>query len=332
MLPLRDYEKAKRNVIAGEIGTPLRVQLEQGLEVCTSLFTEYFELVESPTPPEADFSRSLDALFASGDPAAHVADVMFMACWELKQKLGVLTDADDCDAYELYSRCCSARRRAIKALCAAEMVVCDKEKLPSELIPLYRTELACALAVRRAFAEFRGRIAQVSLSGDDAVERVRGVGAAVVRLINSEGYLSTRADDRLRIRKLQRMASEWLRSARAGEANSDDVVAEANALVDTLRNINRRIELIEHDRALADRLYDELFGATPRALLNEAILEQLEPLRGREDEIDGLLAMGVQPAEPWRPLLERLREVPVEPSFSTSRKIYLRKRRAQSES
>ncbi len=85
-----------------------------------------------------------------------------------------------------------------------------------------------------------------------------------------------------------------------------DLVAFARLLA----QVNHRQELREHDRLAVGGLYRRFFegGEEPEQLTPE-ILSLLEPLLGRDDELDEIvLHPGRHGASELRPLLERLRK------------------------
>jgi hypothetical protein len=327
-VPVKTTHDASHETQLKLLVAPLRRLIQSAITASTELFETYFELGHERSQVPRNVPRALDALVASGT-AGHVADIAFMSCWELREKLDSL-DQPCKDGFEQNSKCASARRRSIKVLCAVEISVCQLEGLDSELAALYRSELHNALELRRAFSSFRARVAATRLYGSNATGQVRGLGIALARLIGSEGYLHTRADDRRLITALQSRVLDWLRQADEDTDRANHILDEADELITSLRAINKRVELREHDRELVRSVQRRYFrNARPETMPSEA-LEMLMSLRGRDDRIDALLAQGPQPAEPWQEILARLagdgHDDPDEPRWSSSRKIYLRGR------
>ncbi len=331
-VPLRDRGGELPPAQIGELRAALAGMTDEALACCTRLFGLYLSRADAPpAADEANVSRRLDALVDANDMATHVADIVFMGCWEIKQKHAELTDPADLTPDEVLARCTSARRRTLKALCAVEMAVCDCDGLTSELATMYRSELDCALAVRRAFAAFRHAITGTASAAQTPLAQLRGIGVAVARLIGTDGYLYTRAEDRELVDELQRRVLTWLRTAdqlAEPRAAADDIRRFARYVVDHLAQVNNRVELLEHDRNVANAVLDTFFTGGDHAPLPTEALAKLRPLRGRDEDIDALLADSARGAGAWRSALSALlapRSEP-EPRWSSSRKIYLRGR------
>jgi hypothetical protein len=233
------------------------------------------------------------------DARQRIADVAFMARWELVRKRGGVSQAEGLpDAWNLIAVCCSARRRVIKAISGVEQVLSEVEEMPSVFEGLYQTELQRALATRAAYARFCTGLHQaVTGQGPGGVlERVRFAGVEIARLMGRSIYEELRVEDRMQLRHLQTRLFEWLRedgSLREGER----LLADLSGFSSLLLQVNRRPELIEHDR----ELLGELLGLLARPANDEsAVRGMLTVIRGRDAELDELIEQRAElGAELW---------------------------------
>ncbi|NVB36689.1 hypothetical protein G6O69_02520 [Pseudenhygromyxa sp. WMMC2535] len=234
-----------------------------------------------------------------------VADVSFMARWELVRKRDSLRSAERLDDWGLISECCSARRRVIKAVSGVERVLASVEGQASVFANLYQTERERAVATRAAYLRFidglRGVEARTETLG---VERsLRLVGTGIAALVGREIYEELRIEDRRSLRQLQTRVIDWLRgggSDKDGQRLLGDVFAFASLLLE----VNRRPALIENDCEVLQRL---LVALDQPATDKPAFYRVLKTLRGRDEELDELLGVFADlDAKLWREPAERV--------------------------
>lgn len=229
------------------------------------------------------------------DRYQQIADVAFMARWELIRKLDTLADAERLDRWPLIAVCSSALRRVVKAVCGVERVLAEVEGHPSLLQDLYETQLQEALRVRTAYLRLIARLQRIEHKqlwlGTN--RSLRLVGTALASLIGDETYQALRIEDRRTLRELQQRVLAGLTGTGtdllADQQAQQRVLHDAFALGPLLTQINRRPELIAHDRMQLERLIAELERGFGRDLNIDA---SLTALRGRDIELDELADRG----------------------------------------
>lgn len=330
-LDIRSYEAcATPDLVAGLVPSALRI-VQKAADLCSQIVTAY-EPEEEKAPAdegtdemdllsfdlacdasdEKTFGRQLDTLLdggdAGGDPRQHVAEVAFMARWELRQKIEALrtTTAGE-EAWEVISRCSSGLRRVRKTAAAIERALCEAEGLTPCLH--YRTELSIALAVRRCYGRFLRGLQEAGTADEESVARVlRSVSSCIAKLIGLDEYSEFRITDRIHIRQLQQRVLDWARlkeDARTGIRLWQDV----NAFARLLGQINQRQELIAHDRQRVEEAFTALVADSRRdAFVTEESVAPFRVLEGLDPALDALLASpkGTLAVE-WMVPLQRLR-------------------------
>jgi len=140
-------------------------------------------------------------------------------------------------------------------------------------------ELAGALAVRRAYAEFRRALAP-------GVPGLSAAGRSLARL--SEGALSRelRISDRVSLARLRRRLTLWEGSR--DPAAGAQLASELMAFGELLGQISQRAELVEHDRVAVARVREALV----RGALADEDLAALGRLYGCDPELDAAIATG----------------------------------------
>ncbi len=226
---------------------------------------------------------------AGPNPGQRVADVAFMACWELRRKRERVREAEHGgdDDWRLIAACCSARRRVPKALAGVEQILAELDAVPSLFAELYRTERQLAVESRAAYYAFvRGLRALERDPRYEGVDRcLRLVGTGIAQLIGREIYEDLRVEDRQALRELQVRLFAWLRGPRDERAGWQ-LLSEVFAFGSLLMQINRRPPLVEHDRAVLERLRERLREPVGEDL---ELRERLPTLRGRDPELDALI-------------------------------------------
>lgn len=268
----------------------VRSVLEDIVSVFNTLITTYeLEAEVSGAEDSGVFHSVFEDIVATptdGDPRQQVADVAFMARWELIRKLDGLAGAEQLERWDLIAACSSALRRAIKAVCGVEQVLAEVEGHPSMLTNLYQTHLGEALMTRSAYlgliTQLRGIEARQQQLG--ATRCLRLVGVAIAKLVGQEIYEVLRVEDRRTLYELQARVLDWLRGGQDGRAG-EQLLSDALALGTLLMQINRRPELIGHDRACFEQLiagFRRPFGAPLD------INGWISAVRGRDPEFDVL--------------------------------------------
>jgi hypothetical protein len=222
---------------------------------------------------------------AAEDPRRRIADIAFMARWELQRKRAVVGEsAQRGDDWQLIAECCSARRRVIKATSGAERVLSEIERLPSLFRDVYQTERQRAIDTRAAYHAFVVglREAERRWQAIDIARCLRLIGTGVAQLVGRAIYEDLRIEDRRALRNLQTRIVSWLRDVQ-NPREGQRLLSEASATASLLMEVNRRPVLIEHDREVLEQL---LAAVTQPATDRLAFFKVLVSIRGRDGELD----------------------------------------------
>jgi hypothetical protein len=219
-------------------------------------------------------------------PRQRIADMSFMARWELDRKRCSVAEAEAAtDDWRLIAECCSARRRVVKAASGVERVLAEVEARPSMFGEVYQTENQRAVATRAAYYSFVTGLLRADTEQPDIGRRIRFAGTGIAQLIGREIYEELRIEDRRSLRALQARLFEWLRGRqdlREGQRIHSELLAFASLLME----VNRRATLVEHDRAVLDKL---LMAIQQPATDDKTFFKLLRSIRGRDPELDALI-------------------------------------------
>lgn len=252
------------------------------------------------------FERRLDAAV---DGRRLPGDVAFIAALELRQRKDRLVRlGPDQPRLVLIGECDSALRAILKALGAVDVVIAEASGTPPRLD--FSSVLQSSLRVRRRYATFRARI----LAGGEPPPgglhaRLRALGTHIAKLVGWDVYPELRVHDRLQIRELQCRILRWLQAgAEATAADGMRLWQDLVAFVRMTEQVNRRQELVEHDRGVVGRAESALARVPARGDVPEPILRLLGSLEGLDEELDRLLQTGERRADHWRAALARARD------------------------
>lgn len=307
--------------------TLLRSQVSNVMTACTAVAKELLALEEADQSSNAetaatteadpfarDFALKLDALVEESSSESNLQDIAFIVHLELKSRLNDLSalviNIEDWSSLET----CGAGLRAVrKAGATLERAICASIGLESTLD--FETELQSSLAIRELYARFRRSVDTLSDTMEsDLRVRMRRGGTEIAIIIGRDQYRDLRVNDRYQLRRFQEEILSWLR----GESGFDEHVAERiwkdfSTFSELLALVNRREELMEHDRDLLIRLDESLRCATESPRIEANKLDEFALLRGLDDRIDSLFKSGVAyDLSLWKPivadLLPRYRE------------------------
>jgi hypothetical protein len=199
-------------------------------------------------------------------------------------------------------------RRAGKALITVEAAIRDFESLPAA--NRYWTDVDDSLETRRLYGQFRRAVKRRAIEKQGLRESLKSVANRIAILRDLKVYPLLRIDDRLEIRKLQKRIHAWLDGERdASPEDGERLWMDLAGFADLLAQVNLREELVDHDRKTVAEAYHRLFesGPVPDRIPPHR-LPLLEPLLGRDDELDQILLLPTQHrTEDLRAPLERLR-------------------------
>lgn len=270
----------------------------------------------------ADFLREIGAQISSQLAAQEVSGLAFVGRSQLKEiRDGLQVARRERIVWKIASYVDTGIRRAGKALVALESAILEYEDLP----PNHRSweDIGTALQIRRIYGQFQRAVLRGGdLEPEQIPQRLRSAANRIAILRGLEIYPYLRIDDRLQIRRLQKRILDWLGAGKKGVEPPEDGLRlwqDLAAFARLLGQVNHRQELREHDRAAVRDIYRDLFeiGETSDRLLPEH-LALLEPLLGRDEEVDDILLHPERHAthELEQPLLRLRREL--EQPFTTS--------------
>jgi hypothetical protein len=284
-----------------EVAAPPRVRaemvpsLQRALEVAIGTLGEVLEHYD--TPPSDDslgdagdsgvFHMTLDDIVEDQptNPRQRVADLAFMARWELVRKReAILAALAQDDGWRLIEECCSTRRRIIKAASGVERVIAELEVQPSLFANLYLNEQQRAVQTRTAYHVFLVgvRAASSQWAQRDLHRCMRLIGTGIAQLIGRPIYEELRIEDRRMIRAVQARLVDWLRGQH-DELEGRRLVSEIESAAELLMGVNRRPALIEHDCELLEKL---IAAVQQPATHKASFYVRLMALRGRDPALD----------------------------------------------
>lgn len=241
-----------------------------------------------PGPGDSGMFNCLldDIVDAAADtPRQRIADIAFMARWELQRKRAAVGEAvQRGDDWQLIAECCSARRRVIKTTSGTERVLSEVEGLPSLFRDVYQTERQRAIDTRAAYHAFVVglREAERRWQATDIGRCLRLIGTGVAQLVGRGIYEDLRVEDRRALRNLQTRIVSWLRDVQ-DPREGRRLLSEASATASLLMEVNRRPVLVEHDCELLEQL---LVAVAEPATDRVAFFKRLLSVRGRDPELD----------------------------------------------
>ncbi|MFQ5802292.1 MAG: hypothetical protein ACE5JQ_05260 [Candidatus Methylomirabilales bacterium] len=313
-IEIRRYEQREEGPLHDELLPTIQEALSDAIDAFTQVIESYSTPIrddDTGTVSDPTYTRFGSDTDSTRHGAARIADISFVARWELHQEReqlakGIMSQ----ETWYLINECSSARRRMLASAIAVENAICAHEGLTSTLHDLYLNELNHSLQIRHVYALFRQKVVGNGPPMRKNVRwRLRKVAAAIKKLTRSAIYSELRTSDRIHIEGLRSRLSEWLGAGR----DRDPLMGlrlwqDIESLSELLIGINNRSELREHDQTVASEAYDRLFriDGVPYHV-PEDLHVHLQSLFGRDPEMDHLIAgRGPYSTEDWRRPLERL--------------------------
>jgi hypothetical protein len=286
---------AARATLADDLAKPLDQLLEAALDILARLDSACgMSEGGSDGDDSWDLFAEESATTEDGRPSAEstvwrgVGDFCFTAHSELsrcRRQLVAATGRDD----DLVVVCESVHRKLRRSLAAVLEASSRAGGLDDPLLPSREGDIEAALAVRAMYAKFRRSLPSFDLAEPSSVRRaLRFAAVSLAVMFGSADFAETRISDRLMLMSLQGRILRWARSsneATEGARLCSDIATAA----DLLRAINLRQELVAHDAELIDAA---LHTTPPGGSDDDALrswIGDLRGLRGRDDELDGLL-------------------------------------------
>ena len=328
-IDLRSFEQRDAAALHAELVPRVLGLVESGLEVMSRALELHEEAGSGPEADEADerparepvasdeppvnFLVRIDRVLGTSDRSAHVADLAFMARMELRDTVQMLESlGPDDDRWRVLALCDSCLRGLRKASSAVERALGDHAGFEPRLELV--TELHLGRVIRAYYARFRREIeAEGVPTAAEVHRRLLSAAASIAKLIGRDFYGDLRVDDRAQLRSLQERIRDWLAGADDHDPESGvRLWQDLQGFTVLLFQINRRSELVEHDRTLVAAALDQLTGRgeVPEEVPPD-LLRRFDRLRGRSDRIDRLLAEPVTRATgPWLVALQQVSEKP----------------------
>lgn len=265
-----------------------------------------------PETGEVSVLRAIGAEISSALAQQELADLAFVGRHQLSEIRRQIVSARAAKStWKILAHCETALRRVRKALVACESALREYGGLP--MIPRDWESLSDALEIRRIYGQFRRSVTRLGLPEEARLaEELARVARRIAILRDRAIYPYLRIEDRREIRRCQKRIEAWLAAddgsralAERGSQLWQDLVGFANLLA----QVSNRQSLRAHDRdvvAKALRIVGRR-GAAPDAMPAD-VLEELQTLLGRDDELDDLLhdPAASERADAWRLPLRRL--------------------------
>ena len=285
---------------------PLALRLTQEARALVAEITDACEelrcaarpVKSSPSLPPAflSFERAMDEAVQSIAPAnasaLSVDDVAFLVQMELGQReerLQRVTTASE--PLTVIAECDSALRRIRKGLGAVDATIAALEGTRPSIE--FASELEESLKVRRAYGRVRAYFSACAEPVGAQLElTLRCAMARIGALVDGEVTSLLRVGDRLQLLVLQERVSAWLSARHAPDHSAAALLwQDLLTFVGMLALVNRRQELIEHDRATLGRLLD-----SRRSLTVDERGQLLRSLDGLDPALDQVMQSS---APPW---------------------------------
>jgi hypothetical protein len=309
---VRRFEEGGAEEVTSTLLPAIENVVRDGLEALGRALAHYEAPREDDAPDESQptavtFYQGIEDLMIRAAGAAKIAELAFMARWELERKTQALRAlGGERDHWKIIAECGSSRRRLIKSLTAVEMALCEHESLKSRLESSYVSELKRALETRRTYALFRRHLRKARPLREESIQKcLRAGGTAIATIIGRDVYDDLRVSDRIQLRRIQTRILEWLRGADAFDSDSGRRIwQDLEACADIFLQVNHRTELCEHDARIVE---DALRLVDSEHRPSEEVRSRLVSLLGRDEELDELIEGG--PTVDPRPLVELLRRL-----------------------
>lgn len=311
-------ERAWRQIVAraslpivARITADARTVVSELLAACEACKAVDTSQPNGALPPAfLSFERAMDSAVRALDevagPIQAVEDIAFLVQLELRQRADRITRlSETSDPLMVIGECDSALRRVCKGLGAVDAAIAAAAQVRPVIE--FASELRESLVVRRAYAQVRGYFVASGTPPEDAIESaLRGAAARIDMLAEGEVSPLLRVGDRLQLLDLQDRIRTWLSSPPCHRAlDGKRLWQDMLAFVEMVSFVNRRQELIEHDREALAKLLALPDDPSAGAEVEAERARLLAAIEGRDDELDALARRAAGPAE-LRPLLEAL--------------------------
>lgn len=256
-IPVADFEEPDSSppALVGEVRSCLQEAMS-ALDLALDVYEG------TPTPSVRGARPGLEAgglcdeverRMSREDGIPKITSLAFVARMGLRMRGQSLSRLDPSHPrWEILSAASGALREVIKALGAVDAAICQFEGMPVDTSHL-AGELERSLRTRDAYLSFRRDV----LGGGppepaDVDRRLRLAAASIAKLVGREIYPHLRISDRAMLRSIQARIRAFLASPKVtGEERAAEglrLYQDLASLADLMMGVNRRAELLEHDR------------------------------------------------------------------------------------
>lgn len=294
---LRSFEAVEPNLEMARLVVCVDELAARAVRITKSIITRF----DAAETEESEF----DADEITAVRPAEIGSIAFVAQLELRQCRERLAIRSGFDLLAVLDECDRTLRRILRALRAID----------SELARVFAYRrvlgdvelLSRSLRVRSCYAELSIQIARLPEPTADTIKKsLRLAGTAIAILIGKPVYPELRVGDRLQLRGLQYRISSWLRGngPSTSPASGLQLWSDITAFLRMLQQVNQRPELLEHDAEVLREARRALESEAADSPWPEPLFAALCSLRGRDPNIDELLAAPRgRTMAPWRQLL-----------------------------
>ncbi len=253
------------------------------IRISMSVFERLSKAYDSVAEPER--GRPLRA----SEHEQEIADLCFIARMEISPRITELSaPVDPHDKWTILSACSHAFGCIAKAIFALEprlSIIAGEEPALKRA-----TSVDQAVRVRRVYHNFHR---QVTLDGppeaQNVHDRLEAARAAIHRLVTSPVYAQLRGSDRCQLRRLEERVAAWLGQIDANATEGIEIWKDLSALAAMFQQINRRQDLIDHDRLVLAEMALALSELDPAMKPRPTLLTRLALVLGRDEELDAML-------------------------------------------
>lgn len=311
----RRLEGAADNQELGELVGHVQEVLARALETVEGVSDHLSGLAEqepdNTVPSPSILRRDTDSILVPGTlagQAIHLCEGIALDLRVSSEQLGEasagLAEGERSEGVLIAAAACLNKiRQAASAIDRALAKVEGTEATLYEAV-----EVRSALAARKEYARFRRAVLGAGPPAEaELAKRLQVTFVAFVRLRAKRIYLELRLGDRRELESMQQRVEAWLhrdepRDLVEGRRLWQDCVG----LAELLKDVNRRSELLDHDREAVMRLRSTLRALGSVRRIPSSLILQAGVLLGRDDQLDTLILDGDNDAESWRGCLERV--------------------------
>ncbi|MGE3676197.1 MAG: hypothetical protein AB7K71_41390 [Polyangiaceae bacterium] len=220
--------------------------------------------------------------------AERVGDAAFIGRFVLGQLDGELARTPTSQRWQVARLVDKVRREVLRSLRNAEVLMCRLLEEPP-VSTYHCDELAIALATRHAYIRLRQGAERTH--GPELWENLRSASNSLAKLCGRDAFDAFRIYERCTVHKLRRRIRDLFvdySREEIDEQAASRALGEYHNFVEIVQEVNKRPELIEHDRVVLTRLQRDWHG-----LSYATVSRELSSVKGRDPRLDQALECGV---------------------------------------